>query len=134
MGAGAAVRKGLLRGGVPAARHPAPGSGARAPRVRLSVSDFEVEETERRTSAAVCLLVDLSYSMALRGTWGVAKQTALALHALIRSRYPQDSIQVIGFSNYARELREIDLPGLGWAMVQGTNLHHALILAGRFLY
>ncbi len=131
--AAATVRNALLRGGVPAARHPAPGSGARAPRVRLSVSDFEVEETERRTSAAVCLLVDLSYSMALRGTWGVAKQTALALHALIRSRYPQDSIQVIGFSNYARELREIDLAGLGWDMVQGTNLHHALILAGRFL-
>src|SRR5580692_10122747 len=103
------------------------------PRVRLSVSDFEVGETERRTTAAVCLLVDLSYSMALRGTWGVAKQTALALHALVRSKYPQDSIQVIGFSNYARELRETDLAGLGWDMVQGTNLHHALILAGRFL-
>ena len=121
--AAATVRNALLHGGLPAE-----GDG-----VRLSVSDFEVGETERRTSAAVCLLVDLSYSMALRGTWGVAKQTALALHALIRSRYPQDSIQVIGFSNYARELREIDLAGLGWDMVQGTNLHHALILAGRFL-
>src|SRR5712692_317416 len=38
----------------------------RAP-VRLDVSDFEVAETERRASAAICLLVDLSYSMALRG-------------------------------------------------------------------
>jgi len=103
------------------------------PLVRLSPEDFEVEETERRRAAAVCLLVDLSYSMALRGTWGVAKQTALALHALIRSRFPQDSIQVVGFSNYARELRETDLAELGWDMVQGTNLHHALVLAGRFL-
>jgi uncharacterized protein with von Willebrand factor type A (vWA) domain len=103
------------------------------PRVRLSARDFEVAETERRASAAVCLLVDLSYSMALRGTWAPAKQTALALHALIRSRFPQDSVQVIGFSNYARELRETDLAGLGWDMVQGTNLHHALILAGRYL-
>ncbi|MBO0773140.1 MAG: hypothetical protein J2P35_16925 [Actinobacteria bacterium] len=101
--------------------------------VRLSAGDFEVMETQRRTAAAVCLLVDLSYSMALRGTWGVAKQTALALHALVRSRFPQDSVQVIGFSNYARELRETDLAGLGWDMVQGTNLHHALMLAGRFL-
>ncbi len=126
------VRNALLRAGLPPAA-PGAASGHRAPRVRLSVSDFEVEETERRTSAAVCLLVDLSYSMALRGTWGVAKQTALALHALVRSRYPQDAIQVIGFSNYARELRETDLAGLGWDMVQGTNLHHALILAGRFL-
>jgi uncharacterized protein with von Willebrand factor type A (vWA) domain len=130
------VRNALLRAGLPAPRRPAgdaAGPEGSGPRVRLSVSDFEVEETERRTSAAVCLLVDLSYSMALRGTWGVAKQTALALHALVRSRYPQDSIQVIGFSNYARELRETDLAGLGWDMVQGTNLHHALILAGRFL-
>src|SRR6266571_1924692 len=100
------------------------------PLVRLSVGDFEVGETERRAAAAVCLLVDLSYSMALRGTWSAAKQTALALHALVRTRYPQDSIQVIGFSNYARELRETDLAGLGWDMVQGTNLHHALVLAG----
>jgi len=103
------------------------------PRVRLSVRDFEVSETERRASAAVCLLVDLSYSMALRGTWGAAKQTALALHALVRTQYPQDAIQVIGFSNYARELRETELAGLSWDMVQGTNLHHALVLAGRFL-
>ena len=119
-----------------------PGSGrppARAARrggrsqVRLSVSDFEVAETDRRASAAICLLVDLSYSMALRGTWGAAKQTALALHALVRTQYPQDAIQVIGFSNYARELRETELAGLSWDMVQGTNLHHALVLAGRFL-
>jgi uncharacterized protein with von Willebrand factor type A (vWA) domain len=103
------------------------------PLVRLAPEDFEIGETERRGAAAVCLLVDLSYSMALRGTWGVAKQTALALHALVRSRFPQDAVQVIGFSNYARELRETDLAGLGWDMVQGTNLHHALVLAGRFL-
>ena len=101
--------------------------------VRLAVEDFEVAETDRRASAAVCLLVDLSYSMALRGTWGAAKQTALALHALVRTQYPQDAIQVIGFSNYARELRETELAGLSWDMVQGTNLHHALVLAGRFL-
>jgi uncharacterized protein with von Willebrand factor type A (vWA) domain len=101
--------------------------------VRLSARDFRVAETERRSAAAVCLLVDLSYSMALRGTWAAAKQTALALHALLRSKYPQDAIQVVGFSNYARELRETELAGLGWDMVQGTNLHHALMLAGRHL-
>jgi uncharacterized protein with von Willebrand factor type A (vWA) domain len=122
----ATVRNALLReAGTP--------RSAESHGVRLSGRDFEVGETQRRASAAVCLLVDLSYSMALRGTWGAAKQTALALHALVRSRFPQDSIQVIGFSNYARELRETDLAGLGWDMVQGTNLHHALVLAGRYL-
>jgi uncharacterized protein with von Willebrand factor type A (vWA) domain len=140
--ASATVRSALLRGpdrlksfAADPGGGPALGgaAGGRAPRVRLSPEDFMVAETESRTSAAVCLLVDLSYSMALRGTWGAAKQTALALHALVRSKFPQDAIQVIGFSNYARELRETDLAGLGWDMVQGTNLHHALVLAGRFL-
>ncbi|HEY2315154.1 MAG TPA: hypothetical protein VGH96_16205 [Streptosporangiaceae bacterium] len=115
--------------GSPAAAAPR----SRRARVRLAVEDFEVAETDRRASAAVCLLVDLSYSMALRGTWGAAKQTALALHELVRTQYPQDAIQVIGFSNYARELHETELAGLSWDMVQGTNLHHALVLAGRFL-
>ena len=133
----ATVRNALLREAGRARRRVAPGEepprDGQSPGIRLSGRDFEVGETQRRASAAVCLLVDLSYSMALRGTWGAAKQTALALHALVRSRFPQDSIQVIGFSNYARELRETDLAGLGWDMVQGTNLHHALVLAGRYL-
>jgi uncharacterized protein with von Willebrand factor type A (vWA) domain len=101
--------------------------------VRLHVDDFEVRETERRTSAAVCLLVDLSYSMVLNGTWGPAKQTALALHTLVTTAYPQDALQVVGFSNYARELQPAELAGLDWDMVQGTNLQHALLVAGRFL-
>ncbi len=119
----ATVRNALLRGG-------GEDSGGR---IKLAARDFEVAETERRTAAVVSLLVDLSYSMQLRGTWAAAKQTALALHALLRSRFPQDAIQVVGFSNYARELRETDLAGLGWDMVQGTNLHHALMIAGRHI-
>jgi uncharacterized protein with von Willebrand factor type A (vWA) domain len=101
--------------------------------VRLHVDDFEVVETERQTSAAVCLLVDLSWSMTLRGTWGVAKSTALALHSLVTTRFPQDALQVIGFSNYARVLPPTELAGLDAEMVQGTNLQHALLIAGRFL-
>jgi uncharacterized protein with von Willebrand factor type A (vWA) domain len=119
----ATVRNAVLRGG---RREP---GGA----VKLSSQDFEVAETERRTAAVVSLLVDLSYSMQLRGTWAAAKQTALALHAQLRSKYPQDAVQVVGFSNYARELHEAELAGLGWDMVQGTNLHHALLLAGRHI-
>ncbi|GAA2652859.1 VWA domain-containing protein [Nonomuraea recticatena] len=110
------------------------GRGARPhSRVRLSVDDFEVSETERRSAAAVCLLVDLSYSMALRGTWAAAKQTALALQALVASKFPQDAVQIVGFSNYARVLQPDELAGLDWDMVQGTNLHHALLIAGRHL-
>ncbi len=101
--------------------------------VRLHVDDFEVVETERRTTAAVALLVDLSFSMELRGTWGVAKQTALALHSLVSTQFPQDAIEVIGFSDMAQVLRLEQLAGLDAQRVQGTNLQHALMLAGRFL-
>ena len=101
--------------------------------VRLQVGDFEVVETERRTSAAVALLVDLSFSMELRGTWGAAKQTALALLSLVTTQFPQDTIEVIGFSDYAQVLRPEQLAGLDAQRVQGTNLQHALVLAGRFL-
>jgi uncharacterized protein with von Willebrand factor type A (vWA) domain len=107
-------------------------SGPGSP-VKIAVDDFEVAETERRSGAAVALLIDLSYSMALRGTWPEAKSTALALHTLISTQYPQDAIEVIGFSRYARVLRPQDLPGLSWDMVQGTNLQHALVLASRHL-
>jgi uncharacterized protein with von Willebrand factor type A (vWA) domain len=117
------VRNAVLRGGP---RRP---GGA----VALAPEDFEVLETERRTSAAVCLLVDQSYSMLLRETWGMAKATALALHSLVSTRYPQDALEVIGFSLLARTVRPAELPDLDAAVGQGTNLHHALVLAGRHL-
>ncbi|MGH8970371.1 MAG: vWA domain-containing protein, partial [Actinomycetes bacterium] len=112
-----------------AVRRGGPGSG----RIGLAVEDFEVAETDRRASAAVCLLVDLSYSMVLRDTWGTAKATALALHSLVSGQFPQDALQIVGFSSYARVLRPTELAGLEADYVQGTNLQHALILAGRFL-
>ncbi len=37
-------------------------------------------ETEARTQAAVALLVDTSFSMAMDGRWVPMKRTALALH------------------------------------------------------
>ena len=101
--------------------------------VRLSVEDFEVAETEARTAAAVCLLVDMSYSMVLRDTWPAAKRTALALHTLATTRFPQDAVEVIGFSAYARRVSPGELAELQADTVQGTNLQHALMLAGRFL-
>jgi uncharacterized protein with von Willebrand factor type A (vWA) domain len=101
--------------------------------VRIAVEDFEVAETERRSGAAVALLVDLSYSMALRGTWGAAKSTAMALHSLVTTRFPQDAIQIIGFSSTAQVLRPETLAELSVDTLQGTNLQHGLILARRFL-
>jgi len=107
--------------------------GSSSTGVKLRVEDFEVVETERRTTAAVALLVDLSFSMELRGTWAAAKQTSLALHSLVTTQFPQDAIEIIGFSDYAQVLKAEQLAGLDPQRVQGTNLQHALMLAGRFL-
>ena len=81
----------------------------------------------------IALLVDMSYSMELRGTWGEAKTTALALHSLVTTKYPQDAIEIIGFSDYARVMSPNALVEHDWDRVQGTNLQHGLMLARRHL-
>ena len=101
--------------------------------VRLRPEDFEVAETERRASAVVALCVDLSYSMFADGRWGPMKQTALALSHLVATQFPQDSLQIIGFGKYAATLSEGDLAAIEPTMEKGTNLQHALKLAGRHL-
>ena len=105
-----------------------PGAG-----VRLVPDDFELVEAEQRTEAATALLLDLSFSMPLRGHFVHAKRMALALHALIEGRYPHDRLYMIGFSDYARQMQPQDLTAAGWERVYGTNMQHAFNLAGRLL-
>ncbi|RKN49600.1 VWA domain-containing protein [Micromonospora endolithica] len=107
-------------------------SGGGVP-VQLAVEDFEVVETERRSSAAVALCVDLSYSMISQGRWGPMKQTALALSHLMATRFPQDALQIVGFGREAQPLTQRELAAVEPDMQQGTNLQHALRLAGRHL-
>jgi uncharacterized protein with von Willebrand factor type A (vWA) domain len=102
-------------------------------RVTMIAEDFEVVETERRASAVVALCVDLSYSMISEGRWGPMKETALALAHLVATRFPQDSLQIIGFGRYAAKLSVEQLAGVEPDYVQGTNLQHALSIAGRHL-
>jgi uncharacterized protein with von Willebrand factor type A (vWA) domain len=129
-------RSGLIPPGARAADDLTGSGAARAARpsgIGLEPSDFEVAETERRASAAVALCVDLSYSMVAEGRWGPMKQTALALSHLVATRFPQDALQIIGFGRYAMGLTQRELAAVEPDMVQGTNLHHALKLAGRHL-
>ncbi|MBA2273271.1 MAG: hypothetical protein H0W21_05120 [Actinobacteria bacterium] len=114
-----------------------PGGGPRVDspsrRVRLEVDDFEVTQTEARPRTATALLLDLSFSMPLGGHWVPAKRMALALNALIEGKYPQDSLHLIGFSDFARQMKPPDLAVAGWENVHGTNMQHAFILARRLL-
>lgn len=101
--------------------------------LHLRPEDFEVTETETRPRTATALLLDLSFSMPLRGHWAHAKRMALALNALIDGKYPQDSLYLIGFSDYARQMKPAELADAAWERVHGTNMEHAFLLAGRVL-
>jgi uncharacterized protein with von Willebrand factor type A (vWA) domain len=108
-------------------------NGPGAP-IQLQQDDFEIYRSEMITSTATAMLVDLSWSMALRGSFQAAKKVALALHNLITSQYPKDSFYIIGFAAYAKELKAHDLPYLQWdEYVLGTNMQHALLLAEKLL-
>ncbi len=100
---------------------------------QLLVDDFEVVETERRTTAAVAVCVDLSFSMVQEGRWGPMKQTALALSHLVETRFRRDALQIIGFDRSARRLSAVQLADVEPEWVQGTNLQHALMIAARHL-
>ncbi|MDQ3932891.1 MAG: hypothetical protein M3252_08665 [Actinomycetota bacterium] len=101
--------------------------------LRLRPDDFEVLEQEVRPRTATALLLDLSFSMPLRGHFVPAKRMALALYALIQGKYPQDSLYLVGFSDYARRMQPADLGAAGFERVYGTNMQHAFLLARRLL-
>ena len=107
--------------------------GATVP-VQLDKDDFEVWKSEQLTQTATVMMVDLSWSMALRGSFQAAKKVALALQNLISTQFARDSLYIIGFSAYARELKADQLPYVRWdESVLGTNMHHALMLAQNLL-
>ena len=111
----------------------APEGGPQLP-VSLTPDDFEVYRSETLTQTATVVMLDLSWSMALRGSFQAAKKVAMALNNLIRMQYPRDSLYLIGFSAYARELKADQLPYVRWdETVLGTNMHHALLIAQQLL-
>ncbi len=107
--------------------------GPEAP-VKITPQDFEIYRNEHMTRAATIVLLDQSRSMGLFNNFQAAKKVTLALFALIRTQYPRDTLYVVGFSDYAREIKEADLARVNWnTWTSGTNLHHALMLSRNLL-
>ena len=77
--------------------------------IRLSSEDYVVHETEYQTRCATVVLIDMSGSMGRYGKYYTTKKVALALQAMVRSRYPQDSLQMIGFYTFASLMNERQL-------------------------
>jgi uncharacterized protein with von Willebrand factor type A (vWA) domain len=102
--------------------------------VRLVPGDFEVFRTELQTQAATVVMLDMSRSMLNNGLFLPAKKVALALHALLRSQFPRDTLHILGFSLYARTFTAEQLPGLSWSEWNiGTNMHHGFQIARQLL-
>jgi uncharacterized protein with von Willebrand factor type A (vWA) domain len=137
-------RNALARAGIP-------GVGGR---IRFSEKDFELHLHEGMTSCSTVVLLDMSGSMMRYGRFMAAKRVALAMQALVRSRFPQDSIDFVGFYSGATKIPEVALPltmpkpvtvydyqvrlkvpvdKLDNAPQHFTNLHMGLQLARRIL-
>jgi uncharacterized protein with von Willebrand factor type A (vWA) domain len=102
--------------------------------VEIQPQDFVVHRSEHSTQASTVLMIDMSRSMFLRGCFLAAKKVAIALDALIRSQFPHDSLYVVGFSNFAVELKPHSLPQIALNdYVYGTNMQHGFQLARSLL-
>jgi uncharacterized protein with von Willebrand factor type A (vWA) domain len=102
--------------------------------LKMHVDDFEVFREEAVTRSATVLMLDLSLSMPMRGNFEAAKRVAVALDNLIRGQYPKDSLHIVGFSSYAREVKKEDLTHMRWDEFDPyTNLQHGLHLARKLL-
>jgi len=79
-------------------------------------------------------MLDQSLSMFLNGYFEAAKQVAVAMDSLIKTRYPKDILHVVTFSRRAREIKGKDLLFTSSTRrEQGTNYQDALRLARKLL-
>ena len=78
--------------------------------IGINSSDFELYVTEGTSDCATVILLDMSGSMMRYGRFYQAKRVALGMQALLNSRFPQDTLDFVGFYSLADQLREADLP------------------------
>lgn len=96
------MRNALARQGQEGSAHHLP--------IQLSDKDLELHLVEGTTSCALCILIDMSGSMMRYGRFLAAKKVAMALSALVRQRFPQDTVDIVGFYSTATRVREEQLP------------------------
>lgn len=122
--------------------------------LRLRDEDFELHNVEAVADSALVILIDLSGSMMRYGRHIAAKRIAMGMRALVRQKFPLDTVEFIGFASTAEPIREQDLPLVmpkpvttrAWDVrvkvplasankthQHFTNLHHALRLARAML-
>jgi uncharacterized protein with von Willebrand factor type A (vWA) domain len=83
--------------------------GAGTP-ISLQLDDFVVRRQEYLSYTSTVILIDMSGSMAWNNCFYAAKKVALALDNLVRSAFPRDTLQIVGFYTAAEEMKPADLP------------------------
>lgn len=78
--------------------------------IRIRERDFEVHNRETQADCSTVLLLDLSGSMYRNARYLHAKKCSMAMHALIKQRFPRDSIDIVGFYSSAAAIPEEKLP------------------------
>jgi uncharacterized protein with von Willebrand factor type A (vWA) domain len=104
--------------------------------LRLSPDDFSVHRVEYSTVSETALLIDVSYSMLMNDALHAGKKVALALHRLIETKYPQDTLHLVAFRSNAKLIQAEDLPSivsLTYFMEHGTDIKEALRFARQML-
>jgi uncharacterized protein with von Willebrand factor type A (vWA) domain len=123
-------------------------------KITFDERDFELHLHEGTTTCSTVVLLDMSGSMMRYDRFRSAKKVAMAMQALIRQKFPQDTIDFVGFYSGANKISEIALPlampkpvtvydysvrlkvpinKLDKAPQHFTNLHMGLQLARRIL-
>lgn len=135
-------------------REAASGFARSAIKMNIAERDIEVYPREGTSSVSTVVLIDLSGSMTRYNRYLAAKKVALGLLALVRQRFPQDTVDFVGFYSGASKIPEVALPlvmpkpvtiydyevrlkckidDLDQAPQHFTNLHMGLQMARRIL-
>ena len=104
--------------------------------LRIAPEDFSVHRVEYSTASETALLIDVSYSMLMNDALHAGKKVALALHRLIETKYPQDTLHLVAFRSNAKLIKAEDLPSivsLTYFMEHGTDIKEALRYARQLL-
>jgi uncharacterized protein with von Willebrand factor type A (vWA) domain len=105
-------------------------------RLQIVPDDFSVHRVEFSTASETALLIDVSYSMLMNDALHAGKKVALALHRLIETKYPQDTLHLVAFRSNAKLIKAEDLPSivsLTYFMEHGTDIKEALRFARQLL-
>ena len=82
----------------------APRPSPLAPLIHISEHDFELHLHEGVTSCSTVVLLDMSGSMMRYGRFLSAKKVAMAMQALVRGKFPLDTIDFVGFYSGANQI------------------------------